>query len=89
MSFDPRTTKGGADVTQYHYTAVFEPAVEGGYIASVPALPGLVTEGDTIEEARAMVKDAIRGYLESLAKHGEEIPIESGAANLELVEVNF
>jgi len=61
-------------VPQYHYTAVFEPAAEGGFIVTVPALPGLVTEGDTIEEARAMVKDAIRGYLESLVKHGEEIP---------------
>ena len=74
---------------QYRYTAVFEPAVEGGYVVSVPALPGLVTEGDTIEEARAMVKDAIRGYLESLVKHGEDIPIESGAANVERVEVTL
>ncbi len=73
----------------YHYTAVFEPAAEGGYIVSVPALPGLVTEGETIEEARAMVKDAIRGYLESLLKHGEEIPIESGTANLERVEITI
>jgi len=76
-------------VPQYRYTAVFEPAVEGGYIVSVPALPGLVTEGDTIEEARAMVKDAIRGYLESLVKHGEDIPIESGTANMERVEVTL
>ena len=60
----------------YHHTAVFEPAPEGGYTVTVPALQGLVTEGDTLEEARAMVKDAIRGYLESLVKHGEEIPIE-------------
>jgi predicted RNase H-like HicB family nuclease len=66
-------------VPQYHYTAVFEPAAEGGFIVTVPALPGLVTEGDTIEEARAMVKDAIRGYLESLVKHGEVIPIERSA----------
>jgi antitoxin HicB len=73
----------------YHYTAVFEPAAEGGYIVSVPALPGLVTEGDTIEDARAMVKDAIRGYLESLLKHGEEIPIELGAANLERIEITI
>lgn len=64
---------------QYHYTAVFEPAAEGGFIVTVPALLGLVTEGDTIEEARAMVKDAIRGYLESLLKHGEEIPTELSA----------
>jgi antitoxin HicB len=71
----------------YHYTAVFEPAEEGGFIVTVPALAGLVTEGDTIEEARAMVKDAVRGYLESLVKHGEEIPIEPSPATLESVEV--
>ena len=84
-----RTKKRGDRVTQYHYTVVFEPALEGGYVVSVPALPGLVTEGDTLEEARAMVKDAIRGYIESLVKHGEEIPIESGTANVERVEVTF
>ena len=74
---------------QYQYTAVFEPAAEGGYIVTVLALPGLVTEGDTLEEARAMVKDAIRGYLESLMKHGEEVPIESGPANVERVAVTI
>jgi len=73
----------------YLYTAVFEPAEEGGYVVTVPALPGLVTEGDTLEEARAMVKDAIRGYLESLMKHGEEIPLEPSPATLERVEVKI
>jgi len=74
---------------QYQYTAVFEPAQEGGYIVTVPALPGLVTEGDSLEEARAMVKDAIRGYLESLVKHGEEIPLEAGNASLERVAITI
>lgn len=64
--------------TEYRYTVVFEPAEEGGYTATVPALPGLVTEGDTLAEAREMARDAIRGYLESLRKHGEEIPLEQG-----------
>jgi predicted RNase H-like HicB family nuclease len=36
-----------------------------------------------------MVKDAIRGYLETLQKHGEEIPREPGAATVELVEVKI
>ena len=76
-------------MTQYQYTAVFEPAPEGGFTVTVPALPGLVTEGDTIEEARAMVKDAIRGYLESLVKHGEDIPIEPSPASIESVAVNI
>jgi hypothetical protein len=37
-------------VPQLQYTAVFEPAPEGGFTVTVPALPGLVTEGDTIEK---------------------------------------
>ena len=74
-------------MAEYHYTAVFESAAEGGYIVTVPMLPGLVTEGETLEEARVMVKDAIRGYLESLIKHGEEIPVEPGPASVERVAV--
>jgi len=78
---------GAEPMPVYHYTAVFEPAEEGGYIVTVPALVGLVTEGDTLEEARAMVKDAVRGCIESLRKHGEEIPVEPSPATLESVDV--
>ena len=49
-----------------HIAVVIEPAEEGGFIARVPALPGCVTEGDT--------RDAVRGYLASLKKHGEPWP---------------
>lgn len=56
--------------TAYQYEAIFEPN-GGGYTVTVPKLPGLVTEGDTLAEARMMVKDAIRCYLEALLK--EEI----------------
>lgn len=69
------------------YTVLFEPAEEGGYVVSVPALPGCITEGDTFEEAMEMVKDAISGYIASLKKHGEPIPIESGPALLGVIDV--
>ncbi|MBI2268545.1 MAG: type II toxin-antitoxin system HicB family antitoxin [Candidatus Blackburnbacteria bacterium] len=59
------------------YTAVFEPAEEGGYVVSVPALPGCVTEGNTFEEAVAMVKDAIGGYIAVLEEEGLEVPRET------------
>ncbi|MCU0245030.1 MAG: type II toxin-antitoxin system HicB family antitoxin [Bryobacter sp.] len=59
---------------EYRYTVVFEPAEEGGYVVTCPALPGLVTEGDTLAEARRMAEDAIRGYLEALRKDGAPIP---------------
>jgi len=56
------------------YTAVFEPAEEGGYVVTVPKLPGLTTEGDTFEKAVAMAQDAIRGYLDILRSSGESLP---------------
>jgi antitoxin HicB len=59
---------------EYRYTVLFEPSEEGGYVVTCPALPGLVTEGDTLVEARTMAEDAIVGYLESLHKDGQPIP---------------
>ena len=39
---------------------------EGGYMATIPALPGCITQGDDIEEAIGMAKEAIALYLEEL-----------------------
>lgn len=44
--------------------AIIHPAEEGGYWAEVPALPGCITEGDTIEEVMTNLKDAMVGWLE-------------------------
>lgn len=44
--------------------AIIHPAAEGGYWAEVPALPGCITEGDTMEEVMANLKDAIEGWLD-------------------------
>ena len=52
----------------------FEVAEEGGYVVSVPELPGCITEGDTFEEAVAMIEDAMQGWLASAAKHGDPFP---------------
>lgn len=65
--------------TVYTYTVLFEPAREGGYTVAVPMLPGVITEGDTLEEARERAKEAIRGYLKVLRKYGEAIPRERKA----------
>ncbi len=53
---------------------LFEQAEEGGYVVTCPALPGLITEGDTLEEAREMARDAVQVYLESLHKDGLPMP---------------
>ncbi len=59
------------------YTAVFEPAEEGGYVVSVPSLPGCATQGETFEEAVTMIKDAIKGYLAVIKDEGQDIPQET------------
>ena len=51
----------------YQYQVVFDPNGVG-YTVTVPELPGLVTEGDNLKEAREMAKDAIRCYIEALLK---------------------
>lgn len=60
----------------FAYSVFYEQATEGGYVVSVPALPGCHTQGETLEEAERNVKEAIGLYLESLADHGEAIPEE-------------
>ena len=61
----------------YHYNIILRPEAEGGFTAIVPALPGCVTYGRTLVEARKMAKDAISGYIESLRKHKEPIPTDN------------
>jgi len=69
-----------------HFNIVLRPEPEGGFTAMVPILPGCVTYGRTLAEAKRMAKDAISGYIESLRKHKEPIPTdnESLVASLDL-----
>ncbi|KPL03387.1 MAG: antitoxin HicB [candidate division Zixibacteria bacterium SM1_73] len=60
------------------YRILLRKEPEGGYTVVVPSLPGCVTYGDTIEKAIEMAREAIELYIESLKKHGEEIPTEEG-----------
>jgi predicted RNase H-like HicB family nuclease len=60
----------------FSYSVFYEHAPEGGYVAHVPALPGCHTQGESLEETEANVKEAIALYLESLTAHGEAIPVE-------------
>lgn len=62
----------------HKFTIVLTPEKSKGfagyYNVSVPALPGCLTYGESLEEARFMAKDAISAYLESLLEDGEEVP---------------
>lgn len=61
------------------YNVIFKPEPDGGFTAIVPTLPGCVTYGKTLSEAKAMITDAIRGYIVSLTKHNEPIPSDESA----------
>jgi antitoxin HicB len=66
------------------YTAFFEATEHGGYTVTVPALPGLVTEGKHLEHTRSMAKDAVRSYIEGLKKAKEPIPLERESAQVKI-----
>jgi antitoxin HicB len=69
---------------QREYTTFFEANEHGGYTVTVPALPGLVTEGKDLEHARVMAKDAVRCYVEGLKKAKEPIPVERESAQVKI-----
>lgn len=56
------------------YRIVLREEPEGGYTVIVPSLPGCVSYGETIGEAKEMAKEAIELYIENLKEHGENIP---------------
>jgi antitoxin HicB len=58
---------------------------EGGYTVIVPSLPGCVTWGETIEEAKKMAKEAILLYLEDMEANNEKIPNDMNSLELSLV----
>ncbi|HVF69893.1 MAG TPA: type II toxin-antitoxin system HicB family antitoxin [Xanthomonadales bacterium] len=74
--------------TILEYTAVFEPAEEGGYVVTVPALPGCMTQGENFEDAVDMIKDAIGGYLAVLKDEGQDIPQENSDVVIAKISVN-
>lgn len=58
----------------FTYSIHIEPQAEGGFVASIPNLPGCITEGETIEEALVNIEDAAKGYLHVPYKHNQDIP---------------
>lgn len=62
---------------RYQYPVILIPAEEGGYTVLVPDLPGCVTQGETVEEAFEMAKDAIAGWIEVTLEYKEEVPDSS------------
>ena len=70
------------------YTVVLEPERDaGGFSVSVPALPEIATQGETVEEALANAKEAIELVLTDRSARGEEIPDSDTDARIERIAV--
>lgn len=72
----------------YQYTAIFEPDKKvGGFTASIPSLPGCISEGDTFEEALENIKEAASLYLETMKKDKERIPDEDSGVIVAPIQI--
>lgn len=67
------------------FRIILTPEDEGGFTVIVPPLPGCVTWGETIKEAKIMASEAISLYLEDMEAKGEEIPNDLNSLELSLV----
>lgn len=56
------------------YVYVIEKASDGSYSAYVPDLPGCTTSGETVEEVKRSIKDAVASYVNSLRESNEPVP---------------
>ena len=60
-----------------HYKVLLRKEEDGTYTVIVPSLPGCLTFGRTVEEALAIAKEAIEGFIACMIARGEEVPIET------------
>ena len=68
----------------YNFTVVIERDEDGRYLAICPGLQGCYTEGETEEEARVLIKEAIKLHLEDRIERGEHIYEEVGTARVQV-----
>lgn len=67
------------------YRILIEQDEDGIFVAECPSLPGCISQGKTRKEVLENIKDAIKGYIESLKRHNEPIP---PSIDEEIVEVD-
>lgn len=68
------------------FRVVIEQDEDGMFVASCPSLPGCLSQGSTRDEAMRNIREAMEGYLESLAMHGDPIP---PSINEEIIELDI
>lgn len=68
----------------YRFAVTLRSGEDGYLIASCSALPGCHSQGRTEEEAISNIREAIRGYIASMKRHGEEIPTITEVREIEV-----
>ena len=71
------------------YSAIFEPAKEGGYNVSFPSFPGCLTFGHNFEEAKSKAKEILELWVEELSHQGEKVPVYKRRPIIDEVRVNL
>jgi len=66
-------------MTALDFTVLLEPDKDGGYVVVCPSLPRCYSQGNTVEEALANIREVIKLCLEDLQEHGEPIPDQATA----------
>ena len=66
------------------YTVVLEREVDGGFAASVPVLPGCVSQGDSRSETLKNIREAMELYIEDCRLSGDAVPEENPVEYVEL-----
>ena len=74
-------------MTTLRYKILLRKEEDGTYTVIVPSLPCCLTFGHTLEEALAMAKEAIEGFVECMIARGEEVPIEPDESMICTVDV--
>ena len=74
---------------KYIFPALFEKGEAKGYVVSFPDLPGCITEGDNVEEAIRMAKEALELHLYNMEEDGDFIPIPTSPEKVKLPEDSF
>jgi predicted RNase H-like HicB family nuclease len=77
----------GQQVRMMHYTVMLRPEPEGGFTVLVPALPGCISYGDTIDEALANADEAIRCHVTALRSLGKRVPKEGDTLRVAVEEL--
>ncbi len=78
---------GLMEVNPMKFKIIIHPAEEGGFWAEVPGFPGCVSEGETLEEVRANIREELEGVLEVMQDTPIEEPCKVAGDRTEVLEI--